>query len=143
MKHLVHFPTIADKVSGAQLTQLEMNDDAGSRFLFELVDQLQQEPAPTTAVLLERWRDRPEVTRMQALAGEENGGIDEGGAALELIAAIESLAMEPRLRRHDELIAKGDLNDDERAELKELTIAIHLAKSRASQTVPGAGPSGR
>jgi DNA primase len=143
VKHLVHFPTIAEKVSGAQLTQLEMNDDAGSRFLFELLDRLQQEPAATTAVLLERWRGRPEVTRMQALAGEENGGIDEGGAALELIAAIESLAMEPRLRRHDELIAKADLNDDERAELKELTIAIHLAKSRASQTGPGAGPGGR
>ena len=38
--------------------------------------------------------------------------------------------MEPRLRRHDELIAKGDLNDDERTELKELTMAIHRAKSR-------------
>jgi DNA primase len=143
VKHLVHFPAIAEKVSGAQLTQLELNDDAGSRFLFELVDQLQQEPAATTAVLLERWRERPEVARMQALAGEENGGIDEGGAALELIAAIESLAMEPRLRRHDELIAKADLNDDERAELKELTVAIHMAKSRATQSGPGAGPAGR
>ena len=51
--------------------------------------------------------------------------------------------MEPRLRRHDELIAKADLNDDERAELKELTVAIHLAKSRASQTGSGAGPAGR
>jgi hypothetical protein len=143
VKHVVHFPAIAGKVSGAQLTQLEMNDDAGSRFLFELIDQLQQEPAATTAVLLERWRNRPEVARMQALASEENGGIDEGGAALELIAAIESLAMEPRLRRHDELIAKGDLSEDERTELKELTVAIHLAKSRAGQTGSGAGPAGR
>jgi len=130
VKHLVHFPTIAGKVSNAQLSQLEVNDDPGSRFLFELVDQLKHEPAATTAVLLERWRERPEVTRMQALAGEENGGLDESGAALELIAAIETLAMEPRLRRHDELIAKGDLNEDERAELKELTVAIHMAKSR-------------
>jgi hypothetical protein len=143
VKHVVHFPGIADKVSGAQLTQLEMNDDAGSRFLFELLDQLQQEPAATTAVLLERWRERPEVARMQALAGEENGGLDESGAALELIAAIETLAMEPRLRRHDELIAKGDLNEDERAELKELTVAIHLAKSRATQGVPAANPAAR
>jgi DNA primase len=143
VKHLVHFPAIAAKVSGAQLTQLEMNEDAGSRFLFELVDQLQQEPAATTAVLLERWRERPEVARMQALAGEENGGVDEGGAALELVNAIESLAMEPRLRRHEELLAKGDLNDDERAELKELTVAIHLAKSRATQSVPVTKPAVR
>jgi DNA primase len=143
VKHLVHFPTIAAKVSGAQLTQLEMNDDAGSRFLFELLDQLQQEPAPTTAVLLERWRERPEVARMQALAGEENGGVDEGGAALELVNVIESLAMEPRLRRYDELLGKGDLTEDERAELKELTVAIHLAKSRATQSGPAASPAGR
>jgi len=130
VKHLVHFPAIAGSVSNAQLSQLEMNDDAGSRFLFELVDQLKHEPAVNSAVLLERWRERPEVTRMQALAGEENA-IDEPGAALELVAAIESLAMEPRLRRHDELIGKDDLNDDERTELKELTAAIHRAKTRA------------
>jgi hypothetical protein len=69
---------------------------------------------------------------MQALAGEENGGIDEMGAALELIAAIESLAMEPRLKRYQELTQKdGELNDDERAELKDLNTAIHLAKRRA------------
>jgi DNA primase len=133
VKHLVHFPPIAQKVSNAQLSQLEMNDDAGSRFLFELVDQLKHEPATTTAILLERWRARPEVARMQALAGEENGGIDENGAALELIAAIESLAMEPRIRRYEELTSKsGELSDDERTELKDLNVAIHLAKRRAS-----------
>ena len=130
VKHVVHFPSIAGRVSGAQLTQLEMNEDPGSRFLFELLDQLQQEPAANSAVLLERWRERPEVTRMQALAAEENGGLDDAGATLELIAAIESLAMEPRLKRHDELIGKGDLSEDERTELKELTVAIHQAKSR-------------
>ena len=31
MKLLVHFPAIAGRISGAQLTQLEMADDAGSR----------------------------------------------------------------------------------------------------------------
>jgi DNA primase len=143
VKHLVHFPGIAARVSGAQLTQLEMNEDAGSRFLFELIDQLQQEPAASTAVLLERWRERPEVARMQALATEENGGIDEAGATLELVAVLESLAMEPRLRRHEELLAKGELNEDERTELKELTVAIHLAKSRATQAPSGVGSTGR
>jgi DNA primase len=143
VRHLVHFPPIAARVSCAQLTQLEMNEDAGSRFLFELIDQLQQEPAASTAVLLERWRERPEVARMQALATEENGGIDEAGATLELVAVLETLAMEPRLRRHEELLAKGELNEDERMELKELTVAIHLAKSRAAQTSSGNGPAGR
>ena len=132
VKHLVHFPQIATRISGAQLTQLENNDDAGSRFMFELIDQLQQEPAAHTAQLLERWRDRPEGARMRALASEELVGIDEGGAVLELASVIDTVAMEPTLRRHDELMAKDDLTDDERAELKELNVAIHMSKSRSS-----------
>ena len=115
---LVHFPGIASAVSGAQLTQLEMTDDPGSRFLFELIDQLQQEPAANTGVLLTRWRERPEVGRMTTLAQEELPGIEESGAALELAAAIAALAMEPTLRRHQELIDKGELTEDERAELR-------------------------
>ena len=132
VKLVVHFPSIATRISGAQLTQLEMTDDPGSRFLFELLDQLQQDPAAHTAQLLERWRDRPEVTRMHALAGEEMLGLDESSAALDLISAIEKLALEPTLRRHDELMSKGDLNDDERAELKDLNVAIHMAKRKAN-----------
>jgi hypothetical protein len=142
VKLVVHFPSIASRVSGAHLSQLEMTDDPGSRFLFELLDQLQQEPAANTAVLLERWRDRPEVVRMRALAGEEMLGLEEASAALDLVAAIETLALEPTVRRYDELLAKGDLTDDERAELKDLNVAIHMAKSKAS---PGSGtaPAGR
>jgi DNA primase len=140
VKLLVHFPSIAARISGAQLTRLEMNDDPGSRFLFELIDHLQQEPAASSAVLLERWRERPEAARMQALAGEELAAIDESGAALELAAAIENLAMEPTFRRHDELMAKGELTEDERTELKELNVAIHLAKSKGSPVAPGNAP---
>jgi DNA primase len=143
VKLVVHFPAIAAKISGAQLTQLEMTDDPGSRFLFELLDQLQQEPAPNTAVLLERWRDRPEVVRMRALAGEEMLGLEESSAALDLTAAIETLALEPTVRRYDELMAKGDLTDDERTELKELNVAIHMAKSKVKSQSSGAGPPGR
>jgi DNA primase len=141
VKLLVHFPTIAGRVSGAQLTQLEMTDDAGSRFLFELIDQLQQEPAANTGVLLMRWRERPEVARMTALAQEELPGIEESGAALELAAAIAALGMEPTLRRHQELIDKGELTEDERAELRELTMA--MARSKGASQPSGGGPTSR
>jgi hypothetical protein len=69
---------------------------------------------------------------MHTLAGEEMLGLDESSAALDLISAIEKLALEPTLRRHDELMSKGDLNDDERAELKDLNVAIHMAKRKAN-----------
>jgi hypothetical protein len=139
VKLLVHFPGVAARISGAQLSQLEMNDDAGARFLFELIDQLQQEPAAHTAQLLERWRDRPEAARMQALAAEELLGHDEASATLELVAAIEKLALEPTIRRLDELMSKNELSEDERTELKELNVTIHLAKSRGLPNAPG-GP---
>ena len=45
------------------------------------------------------------------------------------------------MRRYDELMAKGDLNDDERAELKELNVAIHMAKSRGRR--PSRAPAPR
>ena len=130
VKLLVHFPGIAARVSGAQLTQLEMTDDPGSHFLFELIDQLQQEPAANTGVLLMRWRERPEAKRLTDLAQEELPGIDESGAALELAAAISALALEPMLRRHQELIDKGELSEDERAELRELTMAMARSKGK-------------
>ena len=140
VKLLVHFPGIAARITGAQLTQLEMTDDPGSRFLFELIDQLQQEPAANTGVLLMRWRDRPESTRLTALAQEELPGIDDSGAALELAAAIAALAMEPTLRRHQELLDKGELTEDERAELRELTMA--MARSKGSAPAQGPGTAG-
>ena len=143
VKLVVHFPSIAARISGAQLTQLEINEDAGSRFLFDLLDQLQQDPAAHTAQLLERWRGRPEVTRMQALAAEELLGHDEGSATLELVAAIEKLALEPTIRRLDELMAKDELTEDERTELKELNVTIHLAKSRGVPTNSGPGSTAR
>ena len=143
VKLVVHFPSIAARISGAQLTQLEINEDAGSRFLFDLLDQLQQDPAAHTAQLLERWRGRPEVTRMQALAAEELLGHDEGSATLELVAAIEKLALEPTIRRLDELMAKDELTEDERTELKELNVTIHLAKSKGVPTNSGPGSTAR
>jgi hypothetical protein len=79
---------------------------------------------------------------MQVLAAEELLGHDEGSATLELIAAIEKLALQPTLKRLDELMAKGDLTDDERMELKELNVTIHLAKSRGLQSPPESGSAG-
>jgi len=130
VKLVVHFPGIAARVSGAQLTQLEMTDDPGSRFLFELIDQLQQEPAANTGVLLMRWRERPEAKRLTDLAQEELPGIDESGAALELAAAISALGQEPMRRRYQELIDKEQRSDDELAELRELNAAMARSKGK-------------
>jgi len=135
VKLVVHFPAIATKVSGAKLSQLEMNDDAGSRFLFELIDQLQQDPAASAAVLLERWRERPESARMRALAAEEMLGLEESAAAADLISAIEKLALEPIEQRYQQLLEKADRSADEVEEMKILFSTLSTAKGAS-----GAGP---
>jgi hypothetical protein len=40
-------------------------------------------------------------------------------------------------------MAKDDLTEDERTELKELNVTIHLAKSRGVPTNSGPGPATR
>ena len=134
MKLVVHFPAIAARVSGAQLTQLEMTDDPGSRFLFELIDQLQQEPAANTGRAARALAGTAGGDRMRALAGEEMLGLEEASARARPGRRHRNAgAGAHRCAGYDELMAKGDLTDDERAELKELNVAIHMAKSRATR----------
>ena len=49
--------------------------------------------------------------------------------------------MEPTLRRHQELIDKGELTDDERAELRELNVAMARSKGASQSAGTGAGAS--
>jgi hypothetical protein len=89
--------------------------------LKELLEQASSMDAPNTAVLLERWRDRPEYARLNQLAMAEPMVSETAGAAKELQMAIEKLLEEwgPG-RRMDELLRKAEdlgLNFDEKAEL--------------------------
>jgi hypothetical protein len=79
---------------------------------------------PTTAMLLERFRERPEYDRLAALAMAEPMVAEPVGAAKELQMAVEKLieAYGPA-RRMDELLRKAQemgLNYDEKAELSVL-----------------------
>ena len=96
----------------------------GIGVLQELLVQAATAAAPTTAVLLERWRDRPEYARLAELAQVEPLVADASAAAKELAMAVVRLLEEsgPR-RRMDELLQKAaemGLNSDEKAELSSL-----------------------
>jgi hypothetical protein len=76
---------------------------------------------PSTAMLLERWRDRPEYARLSELAMAEPMVAEAPAAAQELQMAVEKLLEEygPG-RRVDELLRKAEelgLNFDEKTEL--------------------------
>jgi DNA primase len=89
--------------------------------LKELLDQAAAMPHPSTAMLLERWRDRAEYARLNELAQDEPMVAETGAAAKELQMAVAKLleAYGPA-HRMNELLRKAHelgLNYDEKAEL--------------------------
>ena len=96
-------------------------DQPGFAVLTELLEQAAAMAQPSTAMLLERWRDRPEYARLTELAMADPMVAEAQGAAKELQMAVEKLleAYGPG-RRMDELLRKAEemgLNYDEKTEL--------------------------
>ncbi|MBS0397109.1 MAG: toprim domain-containing protein, partial [Proteobacteria bacterium] len=115
---VLHFPTAARSIDTASIVRI---DHPGIPVLRELIEQARQVQAPSTATLLERWRDRPELPRLEAIAAETPMVSDSQAAARELEMAVRKLAQDlgPG-RRTDELLKKAretGLNSDEKTEL--------------------------
>jgi DNA primase len=119
---LVHHPSAA--AAPADLEALSAVDRPGVPLLLELLTQLKEDQAVSTAVLLERWRERPEHVSLARLAATECLVLDPAAAAAELGSAIARLvAEETPGRRLDELLARARdmaLSDPEKQELQEL-----------------------
>jgi len=119
---VLHHPAAARSVSG--WSELAGCDLPGIAVLTELLEQAAGMEQPNTAMLLERWRDRPEHGRLAELAAESGMVDSAGGAAEELQMAVQKLkeSVGPG-RRVDELLRKAEetgLNYDEKAELSSL-----------------------
>jgi DNA primase len=116
---VLHHPAAAAAVKNPQA--LRSVDKPGVAVLEELILQAAAAANPSTAMLLERWRDLPEYGRLSEIAMAEPLVAEAEGAAEELLMAIEKLLQEygPG-RRTDELLRKAEetgLNYDEKAEL--------------------------
>lgn len=120
---LVHYPQIAGRICDtAALTRLER---PGAALLVELLETLQVQPCTTTAMLLERWRDHPDVGALAKLAAQGSLIRDMEGAAKELQGAIGQLAEESNLMREIHLLRKRTdtgLDEAEQAELQALLV---------------------
>jgi DNA primase len=116
---VLHHPSAAAAVpEPGELAALGL---PGVSVLQELLEQAAVASAPSTAQLLERWRDRPEFERLAALAAADPLVADPGQAASELTMAVQKLVETygPG-RRVNELLKKAGemgLNTDEKAEL--------------------------
>jgi DNA primase len=116
---VLHHPEAAAAVRGPGA--LAGLDKPGVSVLQELLVRAAAVPAPSTAMLLERWRDLPEYERLAELAMAEPLVADAAAAAKELQMAVAKLLEEygPG-RRMDELLRKAEelgLNYEEKAEL--------------------------
>jgi DNA primase len=128
---VLHHPEAAAAVRGPEA--LGCLDKPGISVLQELLVRASAVPAPSTAMLLERWRDLPEYERLAELAMAEPLVADAAAAAKELRMAVAKLLEEygPG-RRMDELLRKAEelgLNYDEKAELSLLLKSKGRSKS--------------
>ena len=119
---VMHHPAAATGVT--DMAALEQVDRPGVAVLRELLKQSRTSAAPSTATLLERWRDRPEYDRLAELATLDPLVADVPSATKELKMAVEKLLDEygPG-RRMNDLLKKAEelgLNYDEKAELSTL-----------------------
>ena len=119
---VLHHPTAAAAIKDPG--SLSTVDKAGVAVLRDLLIQAAAAASPSTALLLERWRDLPEYGRLSELAMAEPLVADPAAAAKELQMAVQKLLAEygPG-RRMDELLQKAEemgLNYDEKAELSSL-----------------------
>jgi DNA primase len=130
---VLHHPAAARSVQ--QIGALASLDRPGVGVLRELLEQAAAMAEPRTAMLLERWRERPEYARLSELAITAPMVADAAGAAKELQMAVARLLEDygPG-RRMDELLRKADesgLNSDEKTELSLLLQAKGRAKPPA------------
>ncbi|HEX7011198.1 MAG TPA: DNA primase [Steroidobacteraceae bacterium] len=129
---LVHHPTLGQRVTPPpQLAEL---DKPGVALLCELLTELRENPCPNTAVLLERWRDRPNLEPLAKLARTDYP-LEPEAALSDLTGVLEKLEAERRRQRLDELLEKQRreaLSDAERIEL-------HGILSPAAAHPPAAG----
>jgi DNA primase len=131
---VLHHPAAARAV--ADSSSLQVVDKPGAAVLRELIEAAKSLTQPSTALLLERFRDRPEHARLTELAMAEPM-VDEAAAGRELVTAVAKLLeTHGPQRRLSELLRKAEetgLNSDEKAELKQLLDGkAHAAVRRGS-----------
>jgi DNA primase len=116
---VLHHPAAARAVG--DFAALSGLDRPGMAVLKELLEQAAAMAQPSTAMLLERWRDRPEYARLSELAMAPPMVAETEGAAKELQMAVKRLLeVYGPGRRVNELLRKSEemgLNYDEKAEL--------------------------
>jgi DNA primase len=136
---LVHHPAAALGVSAQQIDAVAPIERPGIPLLTELLVRLKEDPAASTAAVLERWRDRPEHASLSRLAVAVCLAPDAAGATAELKSALNRLITEESpARRLDELLAKARDSALDEAEKQELQGLLHAGGQARRRSPPTA-----
>jgi DNA primase len=132
---LVSYPAIASEVTEQERAGLDSSEEAGVELLRELIDNLQRQPARSSAQVIERWSGRPEGASLEKLLQIEHIVADAVTAASELHAALGRLARRTVEKRLEALEAKsrsiGGLEEEEVLEFQRLVSSLATPRARA------------
>ncbi|MGX5202854.1 DNA primase [Aliikangiella sp. IMCC44632] len=120
---LLQFP---EAIPAAELAWLKDIQEPGASILCEIIQLLRDNESMTTAMLVENWRDRPEMKHLQKLATMPLFS-DSERAPIELCEIFKRLEKTYVIEQWDNLIAKSreePLNDEEKTLLKQLQQAM-------------------
>jgi DNA primase len=119
---LLHHPAAARAVTA--IPEWLDPEQKGFGVLRELLETAKAEPGLSTAQLVERWRERPEGTRLGELAGEESLVRDAKAAGRELATLLDRIGRElgpdKRLNELIELARERRLSEQEQKEFQGL-----------------------
>lgn len=118
---LVQHPNLIKCLATINMDQLIL---PGSYLLQKIINQLQQMPEITTAVLLEHWREQPQFYKqLTQLANFDIGGIPENGLEQEFNGILKSLLLQNCEQQIEQLLQKANLgiiSDTEKKTLQNL-----------------------
>jgi len=109
-------------------------EEPGAALLAGLLSELREQPADSTAQVLERWRERPESAHLARLASAEELVPSLTAAHNELQDALQRLLQEAERRSLDRLLEKdraSGLTAEEKLELQRLTSSLAREPRRA------------
>ncbi|MGC4029524.1 MAG: DNA primase [Steroidobacteraceae bacterium] len=129
--NLLLFPAIASRIGADDMAALDPLDEPGMEVLRELLAQLREQPAASTAQVLERWREHPAGERLAKLAMAESITPDTEAAAQELLNALRRLAQGATMSELDALIEKEQRSGLETHERERLRVLLRESRDPA------------
>jgi len=134
LMRLLYQPELAQQAGDP--TRFNKLEIPGIGLLVKVLETLQSNPHLSNSALLERWRDSEHGPHLEKLVAWTPELDDREALQLEFLGALANLDLQCLEQRYDFLLTRsnqGELNPDEKSELKQLFVQINQGKVRESE----------